>query len=61
MRRGDFVERKFTCALCGERFEALTGPNAPPRVVCMHCGLRHSPEKLRALLEERAGSRGRNE
>lgn len=53
MPRSHFDERTFTCSVCGEPFTALTG-NQPVRdPVCMHCGLRHSPEQRRRLTEER--------
>lgn len=59
MPRSDFIERRFTCSICGAEFKALTGDQAVPDPVCMSCGLRYSPEKRRQLTQERNQRGGR--
>lgn len=46
MPRSSFIEREFTCAICGARFKALAGPSTPYIVYCGDCGLRYPREKL---------------
>lgn len=53
MARSSFTEKQFTCSLCGDTFQALASPTPVADPVCMSCGLRHGPEKLRRLIRER--------
>lgn len=57
MRRGGFEEGQFVCSICGERFTALCGPEAPRQVVCMHCGLRYSPAQREKRADHAARKR----
>ncbi len=50
--RSDFVEKRFTCILCGDSFSALTGESPPVDVVCGSCGLQHSHEERKRRIAE---------